>query len=558
MFTRTASISKESPSNNLDLNSFEFFDALSKGDIEKVRTFFYDPNFKIWQIKDENNYTALHHSVLKNNYDLTVLILEQLKKGIGMSSTQKLENFINEKNKEGITALHYAVTNGNIKIVQLLKKLGANLEAVTNTGKNIMHIASGSNQPSMLIYLLLHEAQDISSVDENGSTPLHWACYYSAEESVNYLLSLNVDINAQDKENFTPLHLAVSSNSINIVRLLLQKGADKKLINNYNELPIDIARKKNYTEIVKILAIKEFNPLCTLELPTEYIRPTNHFKKIIFLMIIIPEIIVFCLLFPYVDSYIYCFLNGVAFILCLLSYLLLLAKEPGYQKNHELLVECGGEGDNKPLKKLLENGSDLKAYCPTCYVLKGDNKKHCFICNRCVLEMSHHCFWINKCIGKKNKFFYIFFILTALLYAYFSLLICLIIIHAKINMPSERHLIPIWFYLKIDRGFIILGANIVLLFSLITTFPLFFLFMIEMFKLCGLLGKKKNKDNNLIIDNQLIKNNDGGNLELQHKADEPLINDDEDNSINNVDRDSKIKIPKENFPIVDGRPSQID
>ena len=557
MFARNNSIAQESPSNNLNLNSFEFFDAINKGDIEKVRTFFYDPNFKIWQIKDENNFTPLHYSVLNNNYDLTILIIDQLKKGIGMSSTQKLENFLNEKNKEGITALHYAVTNGNIKIVQLLKKLGANLDAVTNTGKNIMHIASGSNQPSMLIYLLLNEAQDISSVDENGSTPLHWACYYSAEESVNYLLSLNVDINAQDKENFTPLHLAVSNNSINIVRLLLQKGADKKLMNNYNELPIDIARKKNYIQIVNILSVKEFNPLCTLEMPTEHIKPTNHFKKIIFLMIIIPEIIILFLILPFV-SLVLSILNVVTFGLCLLSYILLLGKEPGYQKNKELLVECGGEGDNKPLKKLLEKGSDLKAYCPTCYVLKGENKKHCFICERCVLEMSHHCFWLNKCIGKKNKIFYILFVFFALLYAFYSFFICLILVSSKVNKPSKKSIIPDWFYLNIDKGLIVLGDNIVLLFSLITTFPLFFLFMIEMFKLCGLLGKKKKKELNLIVDDKLIKNNEGGNLELQHKADEPLINDEEDNSINNDNRDSKIKIPKENFPLVDGRPSEVD
>jgi len=133
-----------------------------------------------------------------------------------MGANQKLANFINEKNKEGITALHYAVSNGNIKMVQMLKQFGANLEAITNIGKNIMHIAAGSNQPSMLIYFFLNEAQDITSIDENGSTPLHWACYYNAIESANYLMSLNVDVNAQDKEKFTPLHLAVSNNSISL------------------------------------------------------------------------------------------------------------------------------------------------------------------------------------------------------------------------------------------------------------------------------------------------------------------------------------------------------
>ena len=555
MFARSTSIVKESPSNNLNLNSFEFFEALNKDEVEKVKSFFYDPSIKIWQLKDENNYTALHFSVLKNNYELTQFIIEQLKKGMGMSATQKLENFINEKNKEGITALHYAVSNGNLKMFQLLKQNGANLDAVTNTGKNIMHIASGSNQPSMLIHLFLNEAQDISSVDENGSTPLHWACYYSAEESVNYLLSLKVDINAQDKEKFTPLHLSVSNNSLKIVRLLLQKGADKNIVNNYNELPIDIARKKNYTEIVNILTNKEYNPLCTLEMPIEYIKPNDIYKKIIIFMIVVPEIIIFILVLPFLESIVYYLLNASTFLLCLLTYLFLLGKEPGYQKNNQLLIECGGEGDNRPLKQLLENGSDLKAYCPTCYVLRGEDRKHCFICDKCVSNMSHHCFWINKCIGEKNKLIYIIFVVSAFLDAFCSLFICFNLILDTVNIPYKKDFLWDWLYSGIDRGFRVLGAAVVCIFSCFSTFPLFFLFMIEMFKLCGLLGRKKNIEN-IINDTDRIKNDEGRNVEMQ--AQEPLLNGDYNNNSINDERETKIKIPKDNFPIVDDRPSNAD
>ena len=214
----------------LSLNSYQFFETIKTGDIEKCRQFFYNPNLKAWELKDENNYTALHFSTFKNNYELTKLILEEIKKGLGINSSKKLGEFINAKNKEGITALHYSVINGNIDIFQLLKKYGANLEEVTNTGKNIIHIAAESNQPSMMMYLYLNEAQDISSLDENGSTPLHWACYYKAEECVNYLLNLKADINAQDKEKYTPLSIAVSNNKVSMVKLLLRKGADKKCV----------------------------------------------------------------------------------------------------------------------------------------------------------------------------------------------------------------------------------------------------------------------------------------------------------------------------------------
>ena len=563
MFARNASISNEDTSNHINLNSDEFFDALNKNDVEKVKSFFMDPGFKVWQLKDENNYTALHFSVLKNNYELTLFIIDELKKRIGMSNIQTLENFINSKNKEGITPLHYAVSNGNIEILQLLKKFGANLDAVTNTGKNIMHIAAGSNQPSMLIYLLLNEAQDISSVDENGSTPLHWACYYGGEEAVNYLLSLKVDINAQDKEKYTPLHLAVSHNTIGIVKLLLHNGADKNILNKYNELPLDIAKKKNYQEIVNILTNKDYNPLCTLESPNEYIQPSDIYKKIIFLMIIIPEGIIIVLVLPFLESAVYYIISAIFFLLCLLSYIILLGKDPGYQKNYQLLNECGGESDNKPLKKLVENGSDLKVYCPTCFILRGENKKHCFICNKCVLEMNHHCFWINKCIGKKNWIFYIIFIFCAFSYSNYSLFICLNLMLDDVNIPYKMKFLPDGFYLGIDRGLRVLGAGIVAIFSGIITFPLFFLFMIEIFKSFGLLGKKKNI--NLIdLDNNKIKEDEKiEHVEMQSHA-EPLIekdsmiNEEGNNSINDDGKKSKISIPNENFPIVENRPSNTE
>lgn len=560
MFIRNSSVIKKVQSNNLDLKSFDFFEALNRGDIEIVKSFFSDPDFKVWQLKDENDYTALHFSVLNNNEKLTDLIIQQLKKGVGMGSTQKIENFINEKNNEGMTVLHYAVINGNIKTVQLLKSLGADLDAVTNEGKNVMHLAASNNQVSMLMYLYLNEGLDVLSVDESGSTPLHWACYYSSEESANYLLSLKVDINAQDKDKVTPLHLATSKNAINIVKTLLRNGADRKKLNIENQLPIDIARKNNFKEIYEILANTNFNPLCTLELPNENIKPNDSLKKIIFLMIIVSELIIIILVLPFIESVIYYLINLIAFALCLLSYILLLGKEPGYLKNKELLKECQeegkDEGENYQLKKLIEKGCDLKAYCPVCNIIKGENKKHCFICNKCVLEMSHHCFWLNKCIGKNNKNLYIIFIFFSLLNAFLSIFICALLIFDRVHLEYESKYMPSWLILNIDRGFRVLGAGVVGIFSVIVSFPLSFLFMIEMFKLCGLLGKKKNIEKELNKDVKILINEDNNsNLEMQHKKEPLIIND--DSNENNDEIDDKIKIPNNNFPLYDDRSSKL-
>jgi len=557
MFSRISSVHHAfNQTKDLSLNSYEFFEAIKSGEIEKCRQFFYNPNIKAWELKDENNYTALHFSVFKNNYDLTLLILEEIKKGLGINSSKKLSEFINAKNKEGITALHYSVINGNIAIFKLLKKYGANLEAVTNTGKNIMHIAAESNQPSMMIYLYLNEAQDISSVDENGSTPLHWACYYKAEECVNYLLYLNADINAQDKENFTPLNIAVSNNKVSLVKLLLRKGADKKIANKYNQLPIDIAKKKHYSKILKIL-ISGYNPLCSTEIPDIYVKPTDAYKRVILLMLIICEIIIFILVLPFLESLAFYILNFVFFGLGLLSYFMLLWSEPGYQKNKELVKDCGGEDNYKCLKKLVEDGEDLKKYCPVCYVLKANNIKHCFICNKCVKDLSHHCFWFNKCIAKKNRIIYIIFLVCIFLHCVYTIFICSNLIFDTVNIPYERFL-PTWIYLGVDRGFRVLGANIVSIISVISSYPVFFMFMVEMFKLCGLLGKRNKDFENLQKEEKIetLLTDESKSIEMQNQRHDSLWSDRD--SEENEEEKNKINIPNENFPIGVDRNAQIE
>ena len=558
MFSRTSSkLQTININKDITLDSYEFFEAIKNGDIEKCRTFFYNPDIKAWELKDENNYTALHYSVFKNNYDLTTFILEETKKGLGISSSKKLTDFINFKNKEGITALHYSVINGNIKIFQLLKKYGANLEAVTNNGKNIMHLAAESNQPSMMIYLYLNEAQDISSVDENGSTPLHWACYYKAEECVNYLLYLKADIDAQDKEKFTPLNLAVANNKVSMVKLLLRKGADKKIPNIYNQLPIDIAKKKHYTKLMEILTHGGYNPLCSLEMPNEYIKPSDAYKRAILILLLICEIIIIILVLPFLESLVFYILNFIFFGLCLISYFALIWSEPGYQKNKELIRDCGGEDNYKCLKKLVDDGDDLKKYCPTCYVLKSNNIKHCQVCDKCVMDLSHHCFWFNKCIAKKNKIFYIIFIGFAFLHCIYSILICTNLIFDTVNIPYESFF-PSWFYIGVDRGIRVLAANIVNIIALISSYPLFFLFMIEMFKLCGLLGKRNRDYENLKkeekIDKLISDENINVNIEMENKRSDSLYSDKDEEE--NEDKNGVI-IPKSDFPIVDDRESYV-
>ena len=584
MFSRFRAKSSKNtyPSNNNE--SSEFFKAIKNNDMEKAKS--YISSIKIWEIKDENGLTPLHFSVFNNNYELTTIIISEIKKGLGLSSN-KISNFINEKTNDGFTALHYAVKNDNIELVKLLKQYDAKFEALTNFGKNVVHIAAESNHPTMLIYLILNEARDFLCADENGSTPLHWACYSGAYEVVNYLLKLKVDINVQDKENITPLFLAVANNKENIVRLLLMHGADENIRNKKNELPIDIARKKHFLNIVEILKDKVYNPLCTIEFPNKYIQPSNTYKKLILLIIIITELIIFFLVLPFLEEIFHLLVNLSTFILCLLSYILFLIIPPQYVKNTSLIKECGGEDNNKPLRALLNKGVKLEKYCPVCYIENKKNITHCFICNKCVVEMSHHCFWFNRCICKRNKIFYLIFLFFSFIYAIISIFICSNLLFDTVTIPYIKSFFPSWFYFDIDRGIRVLGSSIIIVFSFIITFPLFFLFMIEIVKKCGLLGKKKENIDEIILDRKInINNNDydlidkNENLIELNKKNKDEINEeniieyniieeknnigenkdseyDIENNINNKIDNTSVKIPRDDFPLIDSRSSEV-
>ena len=562
MFSRFGSFKQSvNKSEESELNSHDFFEAIKEGDIEKCNKIISETDIKIWELADEKSNTVLHYSVFQNNYELTLLVLEETKKGFGINSLKKMPNYINSKNKDGITSLHYSVIKGNIKIFDLLKKYGGNLDTVTNTGKNIMHLAAESNQPTMMIYLFLNEGREVTSVDESGSTPLHWACYYQAEECVNYLLNIpNVDINAQDRDRITPLNIAVSNNKVNLVKLLLRKGADKNIKGRNNQLPIDIANKKNFYHIIDVLN-SENNNICSNETPNMQIQLSGHYKRLILALLIVCEIIIIIFVLPFLDNLIFYVINLFLFILTILAYILISCIEPGYQKNKALVQECRGEDNYKCWKKLVEDGDDLRKYCPVCYVIRSNDIKHCFICNKCVKDISHHCFWFNKCIGRKNKPYYITFLLITFLFCVYTIFICTYLLFDTVNIPFAS-LLPTWFYLGIDRGFRVLGATLVSLVAMIFSYPLFFLFMIEMFKLCGLLGKKNKDIENLIIDNGPkinkeininIDNNDNNNLELKNKENDIIVNDNiEQNEENDNDENNN------KFPLINEKEDKDD
>ncbi|MGD8536462.1 MAG: ankyrin repeat domain-containing protein [Candidatus Aminicenantes bacterium] len=66
----------------------------------------------------------------------------------------------------------------------------------------------------------------VNAKDENGRTPLHWACRGVYIEVVRFLVDKGADVNAEDSNKVVPLHSLAVRNSAEAIELLLARGAD--------------------------------------------------------------------------------------------------------------------------------------------------------------------------------------------------------------------------------------------------------------------------------------------------------------------------------------------
>ena len=151
------------------------------------------------------------------------------------------------------SALHYAAENGDIEIVDILLKYGANINIVNSYNITPLHYAIKNNHFNV-VKLLIENGADIEIDGDEYSTPLCTACGSIGEcnleiakylldkgskineslhhssifehfEIVKLLIQYGADINAQSYRG-TPLHCACSVGNFEIVKLLIENGAD--------------------------------------------------------------------------------------------------------------------------------------------------------------------------------------------------------------------------------------------------------------------------------------------------------------------------------------------
>jgi ankyrin repeat protein len=130
--------------------------------------------------------TALHWAVYRDDAALAKSLVKA-----GASVTQA--------NRDGATPLSLATQGGNVELVRLLLDAGADANERLPNGETALMMAARTGRPEPLLLLIERGANVNAAEDLRGTTPLMWAAAYENPEAVRVLLEHGADVTARSK-----------------------------------------------------------------------------------------------------------------------------------------------------------------------------------------------------------------------------------------------------------------------------------------------------------------------------------------------------------------------
>ena len=161
-------------------------------------------------------------------------VRELLKQGVDVNAAQG----------DGMTALHWAASHGDVELTKMLLQAGANVRALTRINSYTPLFLAAREGNADVVGALLGAGADAKAVSSTGSTPLMLAAASGNVDAVAALLDAGAEIDGKEKaRGQTALMFAAAYNRVDVINLLAKRGADLKVTSKVVDL-FDLTREE--------------------------------------------------------------------------------------------------------------------------------------------------------------------------------------------------------------------------------------------------------------------------------------------------------------------------
>lgn len=157
-----------------------------------------------------------------------------------------------------------AVKEGEFEKVAKLLKAGASWEETTPEGLSAIHIGTLVGAPD-IVAELVGLGQSLHATYGPGLTPIFLAVQCNYTQLLGFMLARKVNPNSTNDDGQTPLHWACGSADLRLIgpsrfkicKQLLAAGADPSIKDKEGRTPGDMATEMNHIEAMEALGLKE-------------------------------------------------------------------------------------------------------------------------------------------------------------------------------------------------------------------------------------------------------------------------------------------------------------
>jgi len=154
-----------------------------------------------------------------------------LEKLVQEEATPESDVDLAKTDSDGVTLVHIAAENGNVKVLETLVNVGKlSVKLKDERGGEPLLEAAAAGRLLCVKWLVKH-GSDVNGCDNRGDTALHLACGFGHVSTIQWLIANGAKINSKTKINVTPLLYATAKGRLEAMKILLENGAD---VNSYD------------------------------------------------------------------------------------------------------------------------------------------------------------------------------------------------------------------------------------------------------------------------------------------------------------------------------------